>query len=60
MKRSRSQYQVLTNKKLPFEISDLSKHPIKNLQLTINILTDQKETEEQEEADTGEALDTSS
>ena len=32
-------------------MSDLSKHPIKNLQITINILTDQKDNEQ---ADTEE------
>jgi len=42
--------------KQPFETSDLSKHPIKNLQTTINILTDQ---EDNEQADTEEALDAS-
>ena len=39
-----------------FETFDLSKHPIKNLQTTINILTDQ---EDNEQVDIEEVLDTS-
>ncbi len=42
IKRSKSQYQVLSSQKQPFETSDLSQHPIKNLQSTINVLTDQE------------------
>ena len=42
--------------KQPFETSDLSKHLIKNLQTTINVLIDQ---EKNEEADTEEVLNTS-
>ncbi len=56
IKRSKSQYQTLTFQKQPFETSDLSQHPIKNLQSTINVLTDQ---EDNDVADTGDALDTS-
>src|SRR6266542_407184 len=56
IKRSRSQYQTLTFQKQPFETSDLSQHPIKNLQSTINVLTDQ---EDNDVADTGDAPDTS-
>src|SRR6266498_1298527 len=43
IKRSRSQYQALTFQKQPFETSNLSQHPIKNLQSTINVLTDQED-----------------
>src|SRR6266540_7154311 len=43
IKRSRSQYQALTFQKQLFETSDLSQHPIKNLQSTINVLTDQED-----------------
>ena len=50
MKKSKSQYQTLTIRKLSFEASDLSKHPIKNLQTTINILSD-KGNKEEENAD---------
>src|SRR6266540_3407182 len=56
IKRSRSQYQALTFQKQPFETSDLSQHPIKNLQSTINVLTDQ---EDNDVADTGDVPDTS-
>ncbi len=42
MKKSKSQYQTLRTRKFSFEVSDLSKHPIKNLQSTINILSDKK------------------
>ncbi len=40
IKQSKSQYQAFRIRKLSFEASDLSKHPIKNLQMTINILSD--------------------
>ncbi len=40
IRRSKNQYQVLSTSKQSFETSDLSKHPIKNLQSTINVLTD--------------------
>src|SRR6266498_1825016 len=53
IRKSKSQYQVLSSLKQSFEMSDLSKHPIKNLQITINVLTDQKENDE---ADTEEVL----
>ncbi len=56
IKRSKNQYQTLTFQKQPFETSDLSQHPIKNLQSTINVLTDQ---EDNDVADTGDALDAS-
>src|SRR6266511_5423296 len=56
IKRSKSQYQTLSFQKQPFETSDLSQHPIKNLQSTINVLTDQKDNNV---ADTGDAQDTS-
>ncbi len=56
IKRSRSQYQALTFQKQPFETSDLSQHPIKNLQSTINVLTDQ---EDNDAAETGDAQDIS-
>src|SRR6266542_1731468 len=56
IRRSKSQYQTLTFQKQPFETSDLSQHPIKNLQSTINVLTDQ---EDNDVADTGDALDAS-
>jgi len=56
IKKLKNEYQVLSTSKQPFETSDLSKHPIKNLQTTINMLTDQ---EENEEADTKEVPDTS-
>ena len=42
---------MLSTLKQPFETSNLSKHLIKNLQITINILTDQ---EDNEQADTEE------
>jgi len=51
IKKLKSQYQVLTNRRLSFKASNLSKHPIKNLQSTINVLTDQEETEKPEEED---------
>ncbi len=47
---------MLSFQKQPFKISDLSQHPIKNLQSIINILTDQ---EDNNLADTEEAPDTS-
>src|SRR6266540_3347189 len=56
IKRSRSQYQALTFQKQPFETSDLSQHLIKNLQSTINVLTDQ---EDNNLGDTEDAPDTS-
>src|SRR6266540_4596229 len=56
IKRSKSQYQVLSSQKQLFETSDLSQHPIKNLQSTINVLTDQ---EDNNLTDTEDALDTS-
>ncbi len=56
IRKSKSQYQILSITKQLFEVSDLSKHSIKNLQTTINILTDQ---EENEEVDTEEVSDTS-
>ncbi len=56
IRKSKSQYQMLSTSKQPFETSDLSKHPIKNLQLIINVLTDQKKNEE---ADIEEVSDTS-
>jgi len=56
MRKSRNQYQVLSISRHSFETSELNKHPIKNLQTTINILTDQ---EDNEQADTKEAPDTS-
>jgi len=31
---------MLRTKKLSFEVFDLSKHPIKNLQSTINVISD--------------------
>src|SRR6266540_5292439 len=43
IRKSKNQYQVLSNQKQPFKTSDLSQHPIKNLQSTINILTDQED-----------------
>src|SRR6266542_3912043 len=56
IKRSKSQYQALSSQKQPFETSDLSQHPIKNLQSTINVLTDQKDNNL---ADMEDAPDTS-
>src|SRR6266540_3653912 len=46
---------MLSSQKQLFETSDLSQHPIKNLQSTINILTDQ---EDNDLADTEEVADT--
>ncbi len=40
------QYQSLKNRKLFFEASNLSKHLMKNLQMTINVISDKDETEE--------------
>ncbi len=37
---------MLSSQKQPFETSDLSLHSIKNLQSTINVLTDQEENEQ--------------
>ena len=48
IKKSKNQYQILKNRKLSFKASDLSKHPIKNLQSTINILTDKKNNKEED------------
>jgi len=56
IRKSKNQYQVLSTLKQPFKTSDLSKHLIKNLQMTINVLTDQKENEK---ADTEEVSETS-
>src|SRR6266498_1399937 len=56
IRKSRNQYQVLSSQKQPFETSDLSQHPIKNLQSTINVLTDQ---EDNDLAETEDAQDTS-
>ena len=47
---------MLSSQKQLFETSDLSQHLIKNLQSTINILTDQ---EDNEQANTEEVPDTS-
>ncbi len=47
IKKSKNQYQILKNRKLSFKASDLSKHPIKNLQSTINILTDKEDNEKE-------------
>ena len=57
MRKSRSQYQLISTSKQIFEMSSLSKHLIKNLQTIINVLTDQ---EENEKADTEEVPNTSS
>src|SRR6266540_2150633 len=46
IRKSRSQYQMLSSQKQPFETSNLSLHPIKNFQSTINILTDQEDNEQ--------------
>ncbi len=51
IKKSKSQYQTFRNRKLSFEASDLSKHPIKNLQSTINILSDKGDNREEEADD---------
>ncbi len=48
IRKSKSQYNILKIRKLSFETSDLSKHPIKNLQPIINILTDKEDKEEKE------------
>ncbi|SRR6266498_1796100 len=48
IRKSKSQYQILKTRKLSFEASDLSKHLIKNLQPTINVLTDKEDNEEEE------------
>ena len=56
IRKSRDHYQVLSISKQLFETSNLNKHPIKNLQTTINMLTDQ---EENEKADTEEVPDKS-
>ncbi len=54
MRKSRSQYQLISTSKQIFEMSSLSKHL---MQTTINMLTDQ---EENEKADTEEVPNTSS
>ena len=46
---------MLSFQKQPFETLDLSQHPIKNLQSTINVLTDQ---EDNNLADTEDQPDT--
>ncbi len=56
IRKSRNQYHLLSTSKQSFEMSSLSKHSIKNLQITINVLTYQ---EENDEADTKEVPDTS-
>ena len=48
MKESKSQYQTLRTRKFSFEASDLSKHPIKNLQMTINILLNKGDEEDRD------------
>ena len=58
-KQSKTQYQTLQTRKLPFEASDLSRYPIKNLQSTINIISD-KEDEIENLADIGDQLQFSS
>ena len=55
IKKSKSQYQILRIRKLSFEASDLSKHLIKNLQLTINILTDKKDNKEEDVEEVSES-----
>ena len=40
IRKSKGQYQELKMRKFSFEASDLSKHPIKNLQSTINVILD--------------------
>ncbi len=48
IRKLKNQYQIIKTRKLSFETSDLSKHPIKNLQSTINILMDKEDNEEEE------------
>ncbi len=48
IKKSKSQYQMLRTRKLPFEASDLSKYLVKNLQSTINVLTDKEDDGKEE------------
>ena len=48
IKKSKSQYQVLTNRRLSFEASNLSKYPIKNLLITINVLTNQEKNKKED------------
>ncbi len=57
IRKSKGQYQIFKNRKLSFEASDLSKHPIKNLQSTINVLSDKGNNEEE---DTEEILELNS
>ena len=48
---------MLSSQKQPYETSDLSLHPIKNLQSTINILTDQEDnnlTDTEDQPDTSQ------
>ena len=59
MKQSKTQYQVIRIRKLFFETLDLSKHLMKNLQFTINVISD-KEDEVKDPADTKDQLLSSS
>src|SRR6266540_7420959 len=51
IRKSKSQYQILKTRKLSFEASDLSKHLIKNLQSTINVLIDKEDNKEEEDTE---------
>jgi len=51
IKKSKSQYQIFKTRKLSFEASDLSKHLIKNLQSTINVLIDKEDNKEEEDTE---------
>ncbi|SRR6266540_5362986 len=48
IKKSKSQYNILKTRKLLFETSNLSKHLIKNLQSTINVLTNKEDNEKED------------
>ncbi len=56
IKNSKSQYQTLSIRKFSFEASNLSKHPIKNLQSTINLLSDKEDNEHEEANDPPEQI----
>ncbi len=47
IKQSKSQYQMLKTKKLSFKIFNLSKHLMKNLQSTINVILDKGDKEKE-------------
>ncbi len=56
IKELKKQYQTLRTRKFSFEASNLSKHLMKNLQTTINILSNKGDKEEENADDPPEQI----